>query len=201
MPKIDCTCFICGEHFTKWPSDIKSANVCCGKVCLGISQRTSIQIPCTQCGRLVTRCPSQIIGRHAIQRRTFCNNVCQGAYQIATHRRSKSYVHTADPATGKQVPQHRLIMQQHLRRKLLRSEDVHHVDRDKRNNRIDNLEVLTKSAHRLEHTVLSWDIEAAKALYAKGLTLDRIAKNFGVSKDNIKRAFRVRGITRCLAEF
>lgn len=42
---------------------------------------------------------------------------------------------------------HRLVMERHLGRPLLASEDVHHIDGDKKNNAIENLEVLSHSAH------------------------------------------------------
>ena len=47
---------------------------------------------------------------------------------------------------------HRQVMEAHLGRKLLRSEHVHHLDGDTRNNAIDNLTVLTASQHHSEHS-------------------------------------------------
>jgi hypothetical protein len=51
---------------------------------------------------------------------------------------------------GKTMDEHRFIMEQHLGRKLEKSEEVHHKDEDKSNNNIENLEVLSKSDH-LKH--------------------------------------------------
>jgi hypothetical protein len=42
---------------------------------------------------------------------------------------------------GKSVSEHRYVMEQHLGRKLLRTESVHHRDGDKLNNDISNLEL------------------------------------------------------------
>ena len=47
--------------------------------------------------------------------------------------------------------EHRTVMEQHLGRKLLSTEIVHHKDGNKRNNRIDNLEVMSQSQHIREH--------------------------------------------------
>lgn len=52
---------------------------------------------------------------------------------------------------GKQIREHRHIMQQHLGRKLSRDEHVHHLNGDSLDNRLENLVVLTNSDHqRLE---------------------------------------------------
>jgi len=50
---------------------------------------------------------------------------------------------------GKEVRQHRLVMEQHLGRKLTKLEVVHHIDNDKLNNNIDNLKLYATTA---EHT-------------------------------------------------
>ena len=52
---------------------------------------------------------------------------------------------------GRVVKEHRHIMEQHLGRKLLPDEDVHHVNSDKADNRIENLEVVLHG----EHTVIT----------------------------------------------
>jgi hypothetical protein len=52
---------------------------------------------------------------------------------------------------GKEVRLHRHLMEQHLGRKLSRDEHVHHINGDHRDNRIENLMVLSNADHqRLE---------------------------------------------------
>lgn len=46
---------------------------------------------------------------------------------------------------------HRKIMEDYLGRKLLRSEDVHHINENKKDNRIENLQVMSKSEHSSLH--------------------------------------------------
>lgn len=49
---------------------------------------------------------------------------------------------------GKQVREHRWIMEQHLGRQLERWEHVHHIDGDHLNNTLENLEVLSNADHQ-----------------------------------------------------
>lgn len=47
--------------------------------------------------------------------------------------------------------EHRYIMEQHIGRKLSRNEVVHHKNGDKRDNRIENLEIMSLSEHTKKH--------------------------------------------------
>lgn len=52
---------------------------------------------------------------------------------------------------GVPIYEHRHVMELHLGRKLLPDEIVHHKDRDRRNNNINNLELTTHSQHAKDH--------------------------------------------------
>lgn len=52
---------------------------------------------------------------------------------------------------GKFVYEHRWVMEQYLGRPLLRSEHVHHINGDQKDNRIENLEILSRSDHAKAH--------------------------------------------------
>lgn len=110
---------------------------------------------CLQCGKTFTA---------ARARNKFCGKACQ--HRAA--RTGKGYVQTH---AG---PEHRLMMEKHLGRKLLPTEHVHHKNEDKRDNRIENFKVLTvqehASLHRSKHpktkdcAVCGGDVRARPAL-------------------------------------
>lgn len=58
---------------------------------------------------------------------------------------------------GKRVYEHRLIMERHLGRPLARQEFVHHVNGDRLDNDIGNLQVMTIGEHnRLHKKGIAW---------------------------------------------
>lgn len=74
-------------------------------------------------------------------RNKFCSKTCQ--HQAA--RIGNGYVQTSAGL------EHRLMMERHLGRKLLPAEHVHHKNEDKRDNRIENFDVLTVQEHASLH--------------------------------------------------
>ena len=66
--------------------------------------------------------------------------------------------------TARRVRQHRYFMELHLKRRLDRSEDVHHIDENKLNNAISNLKLISHGKHSSYHN--------NKRVYKKGYKLN-----------------------------
>ncbi len=71
---------------------------------------------------------------------------------------------------------------------------VHHKNGRKDDNRPENLEPLTASAHMRHHRPITWDVEEAAQLYAEGWSTPQLGRKYGVDASVIWRGFQRRGI-------
>ena len=81
---------------------------------------------------------------------------------------------------GKRVRAHRWIMEQHLGRKLLSDEEVHHINHNPLDNRIENLEVINRGKHIDLHA-------AEKSRYPKTKICGRCGREFIANPRKRKR--------------
>lgn len=133
--------------------------------------------------------------------------------QIGATRKTPSGYIMEKSADG-WIQQHRLVMERHIGRKLLISEVVHHIDHNRINNAIENLEIDSNGEHTRKHhngskrdgvalkniregaarrstTKLNYELVAeARARVSNGETQASIAQSFQVSQMTICRAVR-----------
>src|SRR6478609_2658448 len=86
----------------------------------------------------------------------FCSQKCHGLTMRGSNHPgykggtvSRDYI--LQSVNGVQICEHRLLMEAHLGRSLLKTEVVHHKDGNKQNNSIDNLQLCSSQA---EHAAL-----------------------------------------------
>lgn len=104
---------------------------------------------------------------------------------------------------GKQVRLHRFLMEEKLGRKLEFNEIVHHKNGDKLDNRIENLELLTRAEHIIHHKeigrmsievrVKNLNINDIAEMY-KTMSIEKIAETFGVAAMTIWYRLKKSGI-------
>jgi len=135
---------------------------------LGRRNRKNPDKACEACGK--TYRPARSSAR-------FCSRPCMwsmnGKHQVAKDEcwwvSQHGYIHGRIRVDGvvMKVKQHRVVVERHLGRKLLAHEDVHHINGDKADNRIENLQVIDHG----EHTRIT-----NKRQYARGYKLNLTAE-------------------------
>lgn len=153
---VDCRCEVCDVHFSVQAARFRRYNVrFCSRRCLGrakineVARLAAIQskrahnngnatVSCAVCKRRFAVPPSQVA------RRRHCSRSCYAAMQRVLPKPDRYVIITVN---GKRVRLHRYVMEQHLGRKLESWEQVHHINRDRQDNRLSNLQVLSASEH------------------------------------------------------
>src|SRR5690606_823361 len=110
-----------------------------------IGGATMVTVTCEHCNRDFRVKPGRV--RRGVR---FCSMECRRAAQY-TGRFVRSDGYVAVRVGNDYVLEHRAVMERHLGRALERYEHVHHRNGDKADNRLENLEVLTVSAHAAHH--------------------------------------------------
>jgi hypothetical protein len=105
---------------------------------------------------------------------------------------------------GIQVRLHRHLIESKLNRKLGFNEVVHHINGNKHDNRIENLELVSRSEHMklhpeilekwIEKNSYNFDIETIKEMY-KTMSIKKIADHFGVAAMTIWYRLKKENIT------
>lgn len=111
-----------------------------------------VECKCIVCGKLFYQYPSRV--KQGIK---CCGNGCKSKRMVGNGNHNYNGGNITEwgykmiSVNGVKVYEHRYVMEQHLKRKLKKGEEVHHIDGNKLNNNIDNLELLTTGEHKKHH--------------------------------------------------
>ena len=165
---------------------------------------------CLSCGQPI-RFPNSRVHASYVLERKFCSLKCRSkAKSGENHPRFKgghlgSHGYWVVSIRGRPTLEHRHVMQEHLGRELETDEHVHHINGDKLDNRIENLELTSNSEHRRLHggwqvtdeqrprgerhgqaKLSDHDVRTIRVKYARGGTTQKqLGSEYGVSHTTI----------------
>ena len=107
---------------------------------------------CEHCGLAYERRQREAFWQFEVRR--FCGHQCSDKGRRTTRVDNAEFKarYRQLKVNGRRVLEHRYVMEQALRRPLLQSEQVHHINHDRLDNRLVNLELVTVAEHGLRHT-------------------------------------------------
>jgi len=148
------TCPICKKNFGAYLITRKVCSKICKNKLNSIQKTNHTYRQCLTCGKDFKHQPSE---DKRGSKHIFCSISCK--YPNKKLNLPRGQYHSYDgyivlnttPDGRKQIKLHRYMMEQFLGRKLLSSEIVHHINNNKLDNRIENLQIMTKSEHNILH--------------------------------------------------
>lgn len=158
---VSLKCKVCKSVFYKTPGEIRHRGIIqfCSYDCYirsfkDVSKNSNyIRKKCAECGAEIYKLKS----RANKTKKSFCNRECMIKYhKINPPRKSNGYWYENGyrvlyVGSGKGIKEHIKVMEDHIGRKLKPNETIHHRNRDRTDNRIENLVLATRSEHQMIH--------------------------------------------------
>lgn len=145
------TCSQCGKGVYTPPSQLGGVRNCstqCFKKWIWNRRPEAIR-HCRHCRKQFRTNPAYIRRRKSAG--IYCSRQCFDAHRSIPRKGIRDSHGYISMRGVRGIRQHRWIIEQHLGRKLSTSEHVHHINGNKSDNRIENLEVMTATKHHRLH--------------------------------------------------
>lgn len=168
------TCLICKKEYKRYGN---SPSVYCSNKCKHQGLQNKIELKCMNCNKSYEIPKSQKKWADIRKRtKTFCSKECNYEYKrihhctklwkSGKHITGRGYIKIWKPLHPNNINgycyEHRIVMEQHLGRYLTYDEVIHHKNKNKGDNRIENLELMTRADHCGLHSKQNWQSGALK---------------------------------------
>jgi HNH endonuclease len=145
---------VCPECLVAFSNTDKRSKYC-SRDCYFKASVGKIKSPVEPISKICDYCRNPFMCKRETRR--FCSLACRYASANTGHVDFQGYrkIHV----NGKRVREHRYVMEQHIGRPLQGDENVHHINKDKSDNRIENLRLFSTVS---EHLKVEHDLNATE---------------------------------------
>lgn len=147
---VDVKCSCCDKIFSRQKRQLK--DFACSPICRSVLNGTRVVVSCSHCGANIYRALSKL--NNSRSGHYFCNRLCKESAQKYLKDIQPDHYGKADS-----ISSYRRNAFSHFEHKCVRcgysanehALQVHHKDRDRANNSLENLEILCANCHSIEH--------------------------------------------------
>lgn len=144
-------CSHCKKEFQTKPSWIRYGRKYCSEPCQRLGMRKGKNVKCSWCEKVVYKSLKELHGTKS--GKLFCSKTCSLAWIASEHQEENH------PNWKNGEKSYRHILERHTKKKiciLCQTENpdvmaVHHVDQNRKNNKLSNLQWLCHNCHHLVH--------------------------------------------------
>jgi len=144
-------CVVCGKEFNVGKVSYERGQRCCSWECSTKNRKNGKLVHCPVCDKKF------YLSKSNIERgRKYCSKNCYYEARLLAHEdfsetNFKINGYKFIYIDGYPIREHVYIIEQHIGRKLAKGEVVHHINYNRQDNRLENLQLMTKSEHTKLH--------------------------------------------------
>jgi hypothetical protein len=153
--KVVVTCYTCGREFEKESKEVKKStrlgnNIYCSRECHTTNQKTGKILQCANCGKDTYKTISQVIRSRSSN--LFCSQSCANSYNLRGKRLGSTHPNYNGGNSSYRISALRSSsMCSICGYDIVDTLEVHHKDGNRKNNNLDNLDVLCPTHHKEHH--------------------------------------------------